>query len=166
MWNKVERYFDNLPIRKKVAALFLTYGLSIKEDEKIYCNEVEVSYTSIARAVGVDRRVVKETVRMILRNEELSTVFKNLSSVAFYNEVAKRMHFGVVEIYAEASTVGIVAKISTMIAQENISIRQIVADDPTLFPEPKLTIITGKKVPGELLDQFLSVKGVKRVSIY
>lgn len=166
MWNKVERYFENLPIRKKVAALFLMYGLSIKEDEKIHCNEVEVSYTSIARAVGVDRRVVKETVRMILRNEELSTVFKNLSSVAFYNEVAKRMHFGVVEIYAEASTVGIVAKVSTMIAQENISIRQIVADDPTLFPEPKLTIITGKKVPGELLDQFLDVEGVKRVSIY
>ncbi|MCK4432692.1 MAG: regulator [Methanomicrobia archaeon] len=166
MWNKVERYFENHPIRKKVAALFLIYGLSIKEDERIYCNEVEISYTSIARAVGVDRRVVKETVRMILKNEELSTVFKNLGSVAFYNEVAKRMHFGVVEIYAEASTVGIVAKVSAMISQENISIRQIVADDPTLFPEPKLTIITEKKVPGELLDHFLNVEGVKRVSIY
>jgi len=166
MWNKVERYFGNHPIRKKVAALFLMYGLSIKEDEKIYCNEVEISYTCIARALDIDRRVVKETVRMILKNEELSVVFKNLSSVAFYNEVAKRMHFGVVEIYAEASTIGIVAKVSTMIANENITIRQIVADDPTLFPEPKLTIITGKKVPGELLDQFLSVKGVKRVSIY
>ncbi len=166
MWNKVERYFGNHPIRKKVAALFLMYGLSIKDNEKVYCNEVEISYTSIARALDIDRRVVKETVRMILKNEELSSVFKNLSSVAFYNEVAKRMHFGVVEIYAEASTIGIVAKVSAMISQENISIRQIVADDPTLFPEPKLTIITEKKVPGELLDHFLNVEGVKRVSIY
>jgi predicted regulator of amino acid metabolism with ACT domain len=166
MWTKVEHYFKDIPLIKKVAALFLMYGLSIKDNEKVYCNEVEISYTSIARAVGVDRRVVKETVRMILKNEELSSVFKNLSSVAFYNEVAKRMHFGVVEIYAEASTIGIVAKVSAMISQENISIRQIVADDPTLFPEPKLTIITEKKVPGELLDHFLNVEGVKRVSIY
>jgi len=166
MWTKVEHYFKDLPVRKKVAALLLMHGLCIKDNEKVYCNEVEISYTSIARALDIDRRVVKETVRMILKNEELSVVFKNLSSVAFYNEVAKRMHFGVVEIYAEASTVGIVAKVSMMIANENITIRQIVADDPTLFPEPKLTIITGKKVPGELLDQFLSVEGVKRVSIY
>jgi len=166
MWTKVEHYFKDLPVRKKVAALLLMHGLCIKDNEKVYCNEVEISYTSIARALDIDRRVVKETVRMILKNEELSVVFKNLSSVAFYNEVAKRMHFGVVEIYAEASTVGIVAKVSMMIANENITIRQIVADDPTLFPKPKLTIITGKKVPGELLDQFLSVEGVKRVSIY
>lgn len=166
MWIEIESYFETLPIRKKIAALLLMYGLSIKGDEKIYCNDVEVSYTSIARAVGVDRRVVKETVRMILKNDELSVVFKNLGSVAFYNEVAKRMHLGVIEIYAEASTVGIVAKVSTMIAQENITIRQIVADDPTLFPDPKLTIITGKKVPGELLEHFLGVEGVKRVSIY
>ncbi|MEA1994432.1 MAG: regulator [Euryarchaeota archaeon] len=166
MWNKVEHYFKDLPVRKRIAALFLMYGLSIKQDKKVYCNKLEISYTSVARALDVDRRVVKETVKMILENEELSRVFKNLNAVAFYEEVAKKMHFGVVEIYAEASSVGIVAKISTMIAETNISIRQIVADDPNLYPEPKLTIITGEKVPGELLDDFLSVEGVEKVSIY
>ncbi len=166
MWIKIEHYFEEFPIRKKIAALFLMYGFRIGNDEKIYCNDIEIPYTSIARALNIDRRVVKETVRMILKNEELSVVFKNLNSIAFYNEVAKKMHFGVIEIYADASTVGIVAEVSSMIAKENISIRQIVADDPTLFPEPKLTVITEKKVPGELLDKFLSVKGVKRVSIY
>jgi hypothetical protein len=166
MWSKVEHYFEDLPVRKRVAALFLMYGLSMKDDEKIYCNEIEIPYTAIARALDVDRRVVKETVRMILKNEELSVVFKHLHSVAFYAEVAKKMHFGVVEIYADAATIGIVAKISSMIAEENITIRQIVADDPTLYPAPKLTVITGEKVPGELLDDFLDVEGVQRVSIY
>ena len=166
MWNKLEHYFEDLPVRKRVAALFLMYGLSIEDDEKIYCNDIEIPYTSIARALDVDRRVVKETARMILKNEELSDIFGSLNTVAFYNDVAKKMHFGVVEIYADAATVGIVAKVSSMIAEEKIAIRQIVADDPTLYPEPKLTIITEKKVPGELLDDFLNVKGVKRVSIY
>ncbi len=166
MWNKVERYFEKFPVRKEIAALFLKYGLCIKEDNRIYCNDIEIPYTSIAKVLDVDRRVVKETVKTILKNEELSTVFTNLQSVAFYEGVAKRMHFGVVEIRADSSTVGIVAKISSMVAKEQISIRQIVADDPTLYPEPKLTIITEKKVPGELLDDFLEVEGVQQVSIY
>jgi predicted regulator of amino acid metabolism with ACT domain len=38
--------------------------------------------------------------------------------------------------------------------------------DPELSPEPKLTLIFEKKIPGELISELLNVKGVAKVSVY
>jgi len=103
---------------------------------------------------------------MILKHEELSEIFKNLSSISFYNELAKKMRFGIVEIYATARKPGIVARITSIISKEGISIRQVLAEDPYLYPEPKLTIITEKKIPGELLSEILELEGIDKVTIY
>jgi len=51
-------------------------------------------------------------------------------------------------------------------AERNISIRQAIVDDPELSPEPKLTLIAEKKIPGDLIPEFLKIKGVDKVSIY
>ena len=53
-----------------------------------------------------------------------------------------------------------------LISLEGISIRQAHAGDPELEENPKLTIITGKPIKGELINEFLNIPGVKRVSIY
>jgi predicted regulator of amino acid metabolism with ACT domain len=37
---------------------------------------------------------------------------------------------------------------------------------PELSPEPKLTLIVEKKIPGELISQLLKVDGVAKVSVY
>jgi len=166
MWHEIGHYFDKYPMRKEIASLLLKYGLKVKEDEKIYCNDIEIPYTSIAKVLNVDRRVVKDTVKMILKHEELSEIFKNLNSVSFYNDLAKKMRFGIVEIYATARKPGIVANVSSIISKEGISIRQVLADDPYLYPEPKLTIITEKKIPGELLSEILELEGIDKVTIY
>ncbi len=77
------------------------------------------------------------------------------------------MDFGVVEITpVDAKTPGILAKASSLIADKNISIRQAIVDDPELSPEPKLLLITEKKMPAELIPEFLKIKGVSKVSIY
>jgi uncharacterized protein len=80
--------------------------------------------------------------------------------------VAGDIGFGVVEIEAEAGSPGIVAQATYLISQEKISIRQAHAGDPELEEHPRLTIITEKPVKGELINQFLKIPGVKRVSIY
>ena len=49
---------------------------------------------------------------------------------------------------------------------QNISIRQALVDDPELSPEPKLVLIAEKKIPGELIPEFLRIKGVEKVSVY
>jgi predicted regulator of amino acid metabolism with ACT domain len=66
----------------------------------------------------------------------------------------------------DAKTPGILAQSALILAEANISIRQAIVDDPELTPEPKLTLIAEKKIPGELIPRLLKVKGVSKVSIY
>ena len=53
-----------------------------------------------------------------------------------------------------------------ILTRNSLSIRQAIVDDPELSPEPKLTLIVEKKIPGELIPKLLSVKGVAKVSVY
>jgi predicted regulator of amino acid metabolism with ACT domain len=72
----------------------------------------------------------------------------------------------IIIIPEDAAHVGILAEVAGLISKNNVSIRQAVSDDPYLTDNPRLTIITDKKVPGELVDKILSLPSVKGVSIY
>lgn len=167
MWKAIEEYFRNTPVRLKVARLLIEFGFSVNEDGKIYCGPVEISPMKIARALRVDRRVVKKTVDSILSEPEMRDMFTRIKSAGpFFGDVAKKLGYGVLVITAEPETVGIVSKTTTFIADEGISIRQIIAEDPELYPEPKLTIITDGEIPGRIIQNFLKIKGVKGVTFY
>ncbi len=167
MWSVVEGYLKDHPTRLKVAKTIVELGLHVGEDGAIYCGPVEIPVTKLAKACGVDRRVVNATVKMVLGHRELRNVFTKIQSAGpSFRDVAKHFGFGIIVINANPKTVGIVAKATGLIANAKISIRQILADDPELYPEPKLTIITDKPVPGKLIPELLKILGVKGVSVY
>ncbi|MEM3785740.1 MAG: amino acid-binding protein, partial [Candidatus Bathyarchaeia archaeon] len=151
----------------KVARVLVENGLSIKNG-KIYLNEIEIPPTRIARVTGVDRRTVNETINTIRANRELRLIFEGLRPAGHsLKEIAKHLELGVVEITpVDARIPGILANSAMILAKNGLSIRQAIVDDPELSPEPKLTLIVEKKVPGELIPEFLKVKGVAKVSIY
>ncbi len=167
MWNIVVKYCGDYPERLKVARVLIESGLSIKNN-KVYCNKIEISPTRIARTAEVDRRTVTATIKTIETNRELKILFENIQSAgASLKEAARYLGLGVVEITpTEAKTPGILAKSASLIAYKSISIRQAIVDDPELSPEPKLTIIAEKKIPGELIPKFLKIPGVAKVSVY
>ncbi|MEM2134001.1 MAG: hypothetical protein QXS27_04040 [Candidatus Jordarchaeaceae archaeon] len=167
MWRKTAEYFSNHQERLKVARVLVENGLNIKNG-KIYCNEIEIPIKRIAQAAKVDRRTVLETIKMINENEELKTIFTLMRSAGLsLREIARPLNLGVVEITADdPRSVGILAGAATILANEGISIRQALTDDPELSPEPRLTLIADRKIPGELIPKFLKIKGVAKVSIY
>jgi len=167
MWNLVVKHCAQYPERLKVAKILIQNGLSVK-DGKIFCGEIEISPIRIGRAADVDRRTVTATIKTIEGNSELKTLFHNIQSAgASLKEAARYLELGVVEITpTDAKTPGILAKSASIIAAKGISIRQAIVDDPELSPEPKLTIITEKKIPGMLIPEFLKVNGVAKVSVY
>ncbi|MEM3587415.1 MAG: hypothetical protein QXO71_08860, partial [Candidatus Jordarchaeaceae archaeon] len=111
---------------------------------------------------------VIETIKMINKNEELKTIFTLMRSAGLsLKEIARPLNLGVLEITpVDPRGVGILANASMILAKEGISIRQALADDPELSPEPRLTLIAERKIPGELIPKFLEIKGVAKVSIY
>ncbi|MCX8169741.1 MAG: hypothetical protein N3D72_01490, partial [Candidatus Methanomethyliaceae archaeon] len=149
MWKEVEKFFSNSPAKLKVARIMVELGLSINDEGRIMCGNVEISDTSIARAISIDRRVVRQTVKEIVSNERMKNIFKKIKPAgSFLKEVAPELGYGVLEIRAQPNAIGVIAKATSYIAEAGLSIRQILAEDPDLNPDPKLLIITDKKVPG------------------
>jgi predicted regulator of amino acid metabolism with ACT domain len=167
MWKQISERLREYPGRQRVARAFVELGLSIREGPKIYCGGIELSDVKIARWLGVDRRTVKDTAQLIFSDPIMKPVFEKLRPAGpFLADVAKFLGYSVIEIYADPHTVGIVAQAAAFIAQEKIAIRQAVADDPDLTPEPKLTLVVEKEPSGTILQKILKIPGVIKVSTY
>jgi predicted regulator of amino acid metabolism with ACT domain len=167
MWHIILEHLKRHPERLSVAKILVENGFSIK-GEKIFCNEIRIPYVEVARVAKVDRRTVTETIQIINAREPLRKIFSNLRSFGpSLKEIARHLGFGVAEITPNnPKTVGILADAATLIAEQGISIRQALVDDPELSPEPQLTLITDKPLPGELISNFLKIKGSPKVTIY
>jgi predicted regulator of amino acid metabolism with ACT domain len=167
MWSSISKSLEDYPERLKVARILVENGLSVRNG-KIYLNEIEVPPVRVAHVAGVDRRTVIETLRAITTSRELRLIFDGVRSAGLsLKEIAKHLNLGVVEIApTNARIPGILANAAMILANKGLSIRQAIVDDPELSPEPKLTLIVEKKIPGELIPKFLKINGVVRVSVY
>ncbi len=167
MWSNIKKYFEEYPERLKVARVLVENGLNT-EDNKICLNQIEIPPVRIARVAGVDRRTVNETLRMIKANRELRLIFEDIRPAGLsLREIAKPLNLGVVEITpVDAKGLGILANSAMLLTKAGLSIRQAIVDDPELSPEPKLTLIVEKKIPGELISELLKINGVAKVSVY
>jgi predicted regulator of amino acid metabolism with ACT domain len=166
MWRQFAKYFNRYPKRKKLAQKLLEYGLKIKEN-KIYCGEIELSDSKLARAFDLDRRIILDTIKTINENQELKKIFSELSPTCHLKDVATKMKWGVIEIIpTDPSMPGILADVSKIISDAKVSIRQAIVDDFELSEEPRLFIVTEKQVPLNLIIKIRQAKGVKAVQIF
>ena len=167
MWNTIKKHFEDYPERLKVARVLVENGLSVK-NENICLNQIEIPPVRIARVSEVDRRTVNETMSAIKANRELRQIFEEIRPAGHsLKEIAKHLNLGVVEITpVNAKTHGILANSAMILTNGGLSIRQAIVDDPELSPEPKLTLIVEKKIPGELIAELLKINGVAKVSVY
>ncbi|MCW4010901.1 MAG: amino acid-binding protein [Candidatus Bathyarchaeota archaeon] len=167
MWRNIKKHFDGYPERLRVARVLVENGLSVKNG-KIFLNKIEIPPVRIARAAEVDRRTVTETVSVIKANRELRLLFEEIRPAGHsLKEIAKHLDLGVVEItVVDAKAHGILANSAMLLTTGGLSIRQAIVDDPELSPEPKLTLIVEKKIPGELISDLLKIEGVAKVSVY
>ena len=143
------------------------FVLKTQSSRVLVSGKAELSDVKIARYLEVDRRTVRDTAQLIASDPLLKSVFERLKPAGpFLADVAKYLGYSVIEIYADPHTVGIIAQATALIAQDNIAIRQAVADDPDLIPEPKLTLVVEKEPSGVILQKLLKIPGVIKISTY
>ena len=166
MWRQIAKYFNAYPKRRKLAQKLLEYGLKVGNN-KVYCGEIELSDSKIARAFDIDRRIITSTIKTITEKKDLQKVFSGLKPTCHLKDVAPEMNWGVIEIIPEdPSMPGILAQVATVVADAKISVRQAIVDDFELSEEPRLFIVAEKQVPGMLIPKIRKIKGVKAVVIY
>jgi predicted regulator of amino acid metabolism with ACT domain len=166
MWDKIANYFDKYPSQAKVARYLLKYGLRIDRDH-IYCGDVQIADSALARAAGVDRRVVRSTIETIKGDPTLLKFFSQLLPTNHLKNAASAMGWSAIEIVpTNAHETGIISAVAGILAGSRISIRQAIVDDPMTSEEPKLFIVTESMVPSEIIPLIRQAKGVKGVTIY
>ena len=167
MWEKINEKFKKYPARIRVAEKMIELGLSLNDDGKIYCGNLKISDKALATAADVDRRVIKSTIEIIKEDEELYNLFSNIIPAGtLLKNIAKNLELGVIQIEVGSESEGILAATTNLISKKGIGIRQAYAEDTELQEAPSLTIITEKPVSGDIINEFLKIKGVTRVSIY
>lgn len=167
MWKEVMEKFEGSPSQKRVIELLLERGFQVSPEGKVASGGIEIPHTQIANEIGVDRRVVDMTAKRILGEPALKKIFENMRSIAFLAEVAPLLGLSVIIIHPlDAKAKGILGEVATVMARRGVSIRQAVSDDPYLVDNPKLTIITDKNIPGELIEEIGRLKSVKGVQIH
>lgn len=167
MWQEILNKFKRFPAQEKVIRLILQRGFQINEHGRVVSGNIEIPHAQIAKELGVDRRVVDTTAMAVREDEPLWKVFRNVRSMIFLGEVAPVLGLGVIEITpVNATQTGILGNVASAVAKYGLSIRQAVSDDPQFTENPKLTIITDGKIPGDLVRMLMEIEGVRRVTVY
>ncbi|MBN1323313.1 MAG: amino acid-binding protein [Methanotrichaceae archaeon] len=167
MWQQILDKFRRYPAQEKVIRLILARGFQINDRGRVVSGEIEIPHAQIAKELDVDRRVVDTTATAVREDEQLWKVFRNVRSMTFLGEVAPAIGLGVIEITpVDATQTGLLGEVAGAVARYGLSIRQAVSDDPYFVENPKLTIITEGKIPGDLVRLLMEVDGVRRVTVY
>jgi hypothetical protein len=164
MFDEIMQKFEGSPSQQEVIRFLLERGFSVNDEGRVVSGGIEIPNTGIAREIGVDRRVVDSTTDAILDDEELRRIFQNISSIPSLMDLAPVLDLTVLTVeVGDADEPGIVAAVTSLIAEEGISIRQTISEDPEFTDDPKLYIITDEPIPGDLLVAIRELPFVRRV---
>ena len=167
MWSQIEIHFKDLPAQLRVAKLLFERGFQVREDGKVVSGGIEIPHTQIAKEVGVERRAVDSTVQTILSKPELERIYMNLRQVCSLQEVAREFNLSVIVFVPKnASQTGIIANVTKKVSEKVLSIRQALAEDPGISPQPKLTLIIEGEIPPELISEIRKLPGTRSITVY
>ena len=156
--------FAGSPGQQSVVRLLLERGFSVNDEGRVVSGGIEIPDTGIAREADVDRRVVDSTTDAILADPELRRIFRNISAIPSLMDLAPVLDLSVLTIWVDDETAsGIVADVTAAIANRDISIRQVISEDPEFVDDPKLYVITDAALPGDLLVEIRELPYVRRV---
>ncbi len=93
-----DEYFKNYPVKKKIVEMLYKNGISIIND-KFFLNNIEISLSSIANAINVNRRTLYETIKFINKNNVVREIMENISVITDESRVSLMMGYEIVTIY-------------------------------------------------------------------
>ena len=158
--------FEGSPGQQAVIRLLLERGFSVNDDGRVVSGDIEIPYTQVAQEAGVDRRVVDSTTEAILADDELTRIFQNISQIPSLMDLAPVLDLNVLTIdVSDADQPGIVATVTGLLAENDISIRQTVSEDPEFTDEPRLYLVTDDDVPGDVLNELKNLDFVRKLEL-
>ena len=165
-FDAIMEQFSDSPGQQQVIRLLLERGFSVNDDGRVVSGGIEIPNTGIAREVGVDRRVVDATSSAVLEDKQLTRIFQNISAIPSLMDLAPVLDLTVLTVAVrDAEESGIVAAVTEAIAAHDITIRQVISEDPEFTDDPRLYVITDEAFPGGLITEIRDLPFVHRIEL-
>ncbi|UWG46481.1 putative regulator of amino acid metabolism, contains ACT domain [Halanaeroarchaeum sp. HSR-CO] len=166
MFDAIMEKFEGSPGQQAVIRLLLERGFSVNDDGRVVSGSIEIPDTQVAKEAGVDRRVVDSTTSAILEDDELRRIFQNISQIPSLMDLAPVLDLTVLTIAVhDADEPGIVSTVTGLLADNGITIRQTISEDPEFTDEPRLYLVTADPIPGELLTELTDLPFVRSIEL-
>jgi hypothetical protein len=166
VWPNIKKQFERQIVRPDVVRKMIECGMRVSEDEKLYVGDVEQDYSSVARAVAVDRRVVKQTVEQIRGNKYLYSIFSKTRPLgASLVDVVSVLGYTAVIVEADSRSPGVMAAVAEILSRHGTVVRQALADDPEMVHDAKLTLVVEGKLTAETIAELKALKLVRSLKI-
>jgi predicted regulator of amino acid metabolism with ACT domain len=166
VWANVRKQFQRQVVRPEIVRKFIECGMRVGKNDKIYVGDVEVGYTAISRALGVDRRVVKQTVQQIRGNRYLNSLFsKTMPLGTSLVELVSDLGYTAVVIEADPRSSGVMAAVAEILSRHGNVVRQAVAEDPEMVPDAEMTLVTEGQLSGQAIAELNALKIVRSIKI-
>ena len=95
----------------------LEYGIRVSKDGKLFIGGLEVDYSALARDVGADRRVVKQTAEQIRADPFLFSIFSRITPVgASLLHVISSIGCSAIIIEADPRAAGVISRVTGVLA--------------------------------------------------
>jgi len=166
VWSNVRKQFQRQVVRPEIVRKFIECGMRVGEDDKIYVGNVEVDYTAVARALDVDRRVVKQTVQQIRGNMYLNSLFsKTMPLGTSLVDLVSQLGYTGIVIEADPKSPGVMAAVAEILSRHGTVVRQAVAEDPEMVPDAKMTLVVEGQLSGQAIEELHALKVVRSIKI-
>ena len=166
VWPSVRKQFERQVVRPEIVRKMIDCGMRVSEDEKIYVDNVEVDYSAVARALDVDRRVVKQTAQQIRRNRYLFSLFSRTKPLGTsLVDVVSQLGYTAIIIEADPTSPGIMAGVAEILTRHGLVVRQAVAEDPEMVPDAKMTLVVAGQLTGQAMEELNGLKSVRSIKI-
>jgi predicted regulator of amino acid metabolism with ACT domain len=166
MWANVRRQFERQVVRPEIVRKMIECGMRVSEDEKIYVDDVEVDYTAVAKALDVDRRVVKQTAQQIRRNRYLFSLFSRTKPLGTsLVDVVTQLGYTAIVIEADPKSPGVMAAVAEILSRHGMVVRQAVAEDPEMVQDAKMTLVVAGLLTGQAMEELNGLGMVRSIKI-
>ncbi len=166
MWPSIRKQFERQVVRPEIVRKMIECGMRVSDDEKIYVDDVEVDYTAVARALDVDRRVVKSTAQQIRRNRYLYSLFSKTRPLGTsLVDVVSQLGYTAIVIEADPKSPGVMAGVAEILSRHGMVVRQAVAEDPEMVPDANMTLVVEGPLTGQAIEELNGLKVVRSIKI-
>jgi len=166
MWPRIRAEFERQVVRPAVVRKMIECGLRVSDDLKLYVGDIEVDYLAVSRAVGVDRRVVKQTAEQIHRSPYLYSIFSKTRPLGTsLVDLVTLLGYTAVVVEADPKSPGIMAEVAEILSRHGMVVRQAIAEDPEMVPDAKMTLVVEGQLSGQAMEELNGLKVVKSIKI-